>query len=285
MTDPLSRGVAIVGIGCRLPGDANSPNKFWKLLCDGVDAVTEMPPERFDLSDLFDPDPAAPGKLYTRWGGFLNRIDAFDAEFFGIAPREARRMDPQQRLLLEVAWEALEDAGLPQDRVAGANVGVFVGIASHDYSDIQVLPHHRERIDAHLNAGGALCIAANRISYVLDLRGPSLAVDTACSSSLTAVHLACRSMAAGECDLAIAGGVNVLLAPEPTIGFCKATMLSPDGKCHSFDAQANGYVRGEGAGAVILKPLARALADRDPIYAVIRGSAINQDGRTPGMTA
>jgi amino acid adenylation domain-containing protein len=281
---PSRKPIAIVGIGCRFPGGVSSPAQFWNLLCDGLDAITEVPPDRFDLDQFFDPDPAVPGKTYSRWGGFVDRIDAFDADFFGIAPREACRIDPQQRLLLEVVWEALEDNGQPTDRLAGVNAGVFIGIASHDYTDMQILPWNRERIDAHTNAGGAMCIAANRISYLLDLRGPSLAVDTACSSSLTAVHLACRSIAAGECELAIAGGVNVLLAPEPTIGFCKTAMLSPDGRCHAFDARANGYVRGEGAGAVILKPLERALEDGDSIYAVIRGSAINQDGRTPGLS-
>jgi amino acid adenylation domain-containing protein len=276
--------IAIVGIGCRFPGGVSSPAQYWNLLCNGLDAITEVPPDRFDLEQFFDPDPAAPGKTYSRWGGFVDRIDAFDADFFGIAPREACRIDPQQRLLLEVVWEALEDHGQPADRLAGTNAGVFIGISGHDYTDRQILPWNRERIDAHTNAGGAMCIAANRISYLLDLRGPSLAVDTACSSSLTAVHLACRSIAAGECELAIAGGVNVLLAPEPTIGFCKTAMLSPDGRCHSFDARANGYVRGEGAGVVILKPLKRALEDGDSIYAVIRGSATNQDGRTPAMS-
>ncbi|WP_290652049.1 beta-ketoacyl synthase N-terminal-like domain-containing protein, partial [Aquisalimonas sp.] len=276
--------IAIVGIGCRFPGGADSPSAFWKLLCDGVDAVTELPAARFDLNELFDADPAAPGKIYTRWGGLLDQIDAFDADFFGIAPREARRMDPQQRLLLEVVWEALEEGGQAADQLTGTNTGVFVGISTHDYVDVQVLPHNRHRIDAHVNAGTAACIAANRVSYLLDLHGPSFTVDTACSSSLTAVHLACRSLVARECDLAIAGGVGVLLAPEVTMGFCKASMLSPNGRCRAFDAGADGYVRSEGAGAIILKPLAQARSHGDPIHAVIRGSAINQDGRTTGLS-
>ncbi|WP_435103793.1 amino acid adenylation domain-containing protein [Arhodomonas sp. AD133] len=276
--------VAIVGIGCRFPGGADSPNAFWTLLCDGVDAIGEMPRDRFDLDALYDPDPAAPGKIYTRRGGYLAGIDEFDAGFFGIAPREARRMDPQQRLLLEVAWEALEHGGQPPHALAGSNTGVFVGVSGHDYADIQLLPFNRRQIDAHVNAGSSGCIIANRLSYLLDLHGPSFTVDTACSSSLTAVHLACRSLAAGECDLAIAGGVNVLLSPDVTIGFCKAEMLSPDGQCRAFDAGANGYVRSEGVGAVVLKPLTDALADGDPIQAVIRGSAINQDGRTAGLS-
>ncbi|MCC5857567.1 MAG: amino acid adenylation domain-containing protein [Ectothiorhodospiraceae bacterium] len=276
--------IAIVGIGCRFPGGANSPEAFWTLLRNGEDAVTELPADRFDLHELFDSDPAATGKIYTRWGGFLDQVEEFDADFFGIAPREARRMDPQQRVLLEVVWEALENGGQVPDRLSGSNTGVFVGISTHDYVDIQVLPHNRHRIDAHVNAGTAACISANRVSYLLDLRGPSFSVDTACSSSLTAVHLACRSLDAGECNLAIAGGVGVLLAPEVTMGFCKASMLSPNGRCRAFDAGADGYVRSEGAGVVILKPLAQALADADPIHAVIRGTAVNQDGRTTGLS-
>ncbi len=281
---PPQQAVAIIGMGCRFPGGANTPEQFWEMLCQGVDAITEIPRDRFDVDALFDPDPVAPGKIYTHWGGYLDGIDEFDADFFGIAPREARRMDPQQRILLEVAWEALEHGGQPPDLLAGTNTGIFVGVAGHDYADVQALSLNRAGIDAHVNVGSSGCIIANRLSYLLDVHGPSFTVDTACSSSLTAVHLACRSLAAGECDLAIAGGVNVLLAPEPTIGFCKANMLSPDGRCRSFDAAANGYVRSEGIGAVVLKPLATALADGDPIQAVIRGSAINQDGRTAGLS-
>jgi|GEM_PF-138691 len=276
--------VAIVGMGCRFPGGADSPAAYWRLLRDGVDAVSEVPADRYDLDDLFDADPSAPGKVYTRWGGFLEAVDGFDAAFFGIAPREARRMDPQQRLLLEVVWEALEDGGQPPDRLASTSAGVFVGISTREYTDVQLLPLHPQRIDGHVNAGTAFSIAANRVSYLLDLRGPSFAVDTACSSSLTAVHLAARSLASAECDVAIAGGVGVLLAPEVTVGFCKASMLSPTGRCRAFDAASDGYVRAEGAGAVVLKPLERALADGDPIQAVILGSAINQDGRTTGLS-
>ncbi len=275
---------AIVAIGCRFPGGANTPEQFWKLLCDGTDAITEVPPERFDLAELYDSDQSRPGKIYTRWGGFVDHMDEFDAEFFGISPREAVRIDPQQRLLLEVVWEALEDGGQPLERFAGSKTGVFIGISTHDYYDLQINPHNRHRIDAYGGTGTALSIAANRISYAYDLRGPSVAVDTACSSSLTAVHLACRSLRNGDCELAIAGGVNAFLRPEVAIGFCRASMLSPDGRCKTFDASANGFVRGEGAGVVILKPLAAAVADGDKIYAVVRGTAINQDGRTVGLT-
>ena len=286
MTSEASGGFAIVGIGCRFPGGADSPEDFWRLLRDGVDTITEIPADRFDLGSVYDVDPSRPGKLYARWGGFLerSRVDSFDAGFYGISPREAVRIDPQHRLLLEVAWEALEDAGLAADRLAGQPVGVFVGISTHDYGDIQMYPAHRLSLDAHSNTGTATSVAANRISYLYDFRGPSLTVDTACSSSLTAVHLACRSLQAGECEVALVGGVQVLLVPELTIGFCKATMLSPDGRCKAFDASANGYVRSEGAGVVVLKPLAAALAAGDPIYAIIRGSAVNQDGHTSGLT-
>ena len=277
-------GIAIVGMACRFPGGADGPARFWALLRDGVDAIGEIPPDRFDVDAVFDADPEAPGKLSSRWGGFLARVDLFDAEFFGISPREARRMDPQQRLLLEVAWEALEDAGQPAARLTGPDTGVFVGIAGHDYGDLQTTPRWRRHIDAYVNSGNAASIAANRISFALDLHGPSVAVDTACSSSLTAVHLARRSLMADECELAVVGGVNVMLAPEPAIGFSKARMLSPDGRCHAFDAAANGYVRGEGAGVVVLKRLERALEDGDRIHAVILGSAVNQDGRTSGLT-
>ena len=280
MTEPL----AIIGIGCRFPGRSNTPHEFWNLLLSGTDAITEIPPDRFDLSQLFDPAVSKPGTIYTRWGGFLENIDQFDAAFFGISPREAARMDPQHRLLLEASWEALEDAGIPADRIAGTDVGVFVGISTHDYGDVQMYPVNRELLDHHSNTGSTVSIAANRISHFLDFRGPSLAVDTACSSALTAVHLASASLRAGECQLALVGGVQILLTPEPTMGFCRATMLSPTGTCKAFDARADGYVRSEGVGVVAIKPLSLALADRDPVYAVILGSAVNQDGRTTGLT-
>jgi acyl transferase domain-containing protein/acyl carrier protein len=222
--------------------------------------------------------------MVTRRGGFLDQIDKFDAEFFGINPREAAHADPQQRLLLEVAYQAVEDAGLTLPDLSGRRVGVYVGISTWDYSFLQVKSEERASIGPYTNVGTALCIAANRISYFFNLIGPSLAVDTACSSSLVATHLACRGLWNGESELAFVGGVNVLVQPEVTIGFSKASMLSPDGRCKSFDARANGYVRGEGAGVVILKPLARALAAGDPIYAVIRATAVNQDGRTAGIS-
>ncbi len=281
---PDREPVAIIGIGCRLPGGADGPDSFWRLLREGVDAIGEVPPERWDLAAFYDEDPAAPGKMNTRWGGFLERIDGFDASFFGISPREAAPMDPQQRLLLEVTWEALEDAGQVRDSLAGTPVGVFIGISTFDYGALQ-LGDPRRVVDGYLNTGSALSIAANRISYFFDFRGPSMAIDTACSSSLVATHLACQSLWSGESTLAVAGGVNLILSPAVTIGFSKLKAMAPDGRCKAFDARSDGFVRSEGAGVVVLKPLASALRDGDPIYALIRGAAINQDGRTNGLIA
>jgi acyl transferase domain-containing protein len=257
---------------------------LWRLLADGADAITEVPNDRWHLQSTYHPDPARPGRMNTRWGGFLDHIDRFDTQFFGISPREAALMDPQQRLLLEVSYEAAEDAGLTLASLAGKRAGVYVGISTFDYATLQLDSHGRTSIDAYTTLGGMLCIAANRISYFFNLVGPSLAVDSACSSSLVAVDLACRSIWNGQSELAFAAGVNAMLRPEPTIGAAKALMLSPDGRCKSFDVHANGFVRGEGAAVVILKPLHRAVADRDQIYALVRATAVNQDGRTEGIT-
>ena len=281
---PASReGIAIVGIGCRLPGDANSAEAFWKLLAEGRDAIVEIPESRWNQRRFYSPIPQ-PGKSVSRWGGLVADIDLFDPILFGISPREAAKMDPQQRMLLEVAWRAMEDAGLPMARVAGTSVGVFVGISSWDYALAGLSVEDRSPIDAYNNTGSTLSIAANRISYCFDLRGPSLAVDTACSSSLMAIHLACESLWQGTSKLALAGGVNALLMPDSFVAFSQLGVLSPDGRCKTFDARADGYVRSEGAGMILLKPLADAIRDQDRIYAVIRGSATNQDGRTPGLT-
>jgi acyl transferase domain-containing protein/NADPH:quinone reductase-like Zn-dependent oxidoreductase/acyl carrier protein len=288
-SDPMSprettgEPIAMIGIGCRFPGDANDPASFWKLLSTGVDAITEIPQDRWNIERYYHPVPGVSGKTYSRWGGFIKGIDQFEPECFGISPREASYIDPQQRLLLEVAWEALEDGGQVIERVAGTNTGVFVGISTTDYAQIQSTFYDSRSISAHTATGGALSIAANRISYCLNLRGPSLAVDTACSSALVATHLACQSLWNHECDLALAGGVNIIVIPETFIGFSAASMLSPDGRCKAFDASANGFVRGEGAGIVVLKPLSKALTDGDPVYAVILGSGVNQDGRTSGI--
>ncbi|HEX8145175.1 MAG TPA: beta-ketoacyl synthase N-terminal-like domain-containing protein [Pyrinomonadaceae bacterium] len=274
--------IAIIGIGCRFPG-AHNAEAFWRLLTEGVDAITEVPADRWDARDFYDADRSVPGKMNTRWGGFLDQVDEFDPHFFGISPREAICMDPQQRLMLEVAWEALEDGGQSAQALAGTATGVFVGISTNDYGRLQL--GHPTLIDAYTGTGNSLTIAANRLSYFFDFRGPSMAVDTACSSSLVAVHLACQSIWRGEAALALAGGVNLILSPAIAINFTKSGAMAPDGRCKTFDARADGYVRSEGAGLVLLKPLSRALADADPIYAVIRGSAINQDGRTNGLMA
>ncbi len=273
--------IAIIGMGCRFPR-ASGLEAYWKLLVEGTDAIIEVPPDRWDAREYYDADPGRPGKMTTRWGGFVEGLDGFDRGFFGLSPREASRMDPQQRMLLEVTWEALEDAGVPADRLAGTPTGVFVGISTNDYGALQ---RQAELSDAYAGTGNALSIAANRLSYVLDLKGPSMAVDTACSSSLVAVHLACRSLRSGESSLAIAAGVNVLLSPDITVNFTKAGFMAPDGRCKPFDSRANGYVRSEGTGAVLLKPLSRALADGDRVYAVIRGSSVNHGGRSNGLTA
>lgn len=276
--------IAVIGIGCRFPGGAESPALFWKMLCKGIDAVREIPEDRWDIETFYSPDPNMPGKSYSKWGGFIDHIDQFDPSFFGISAREAAYMDPQQRLLLEVSWEAFEDAGQVLNRTVRSDVGVFVGISTNDYAQVQCSFVDKTSHNPHTSTGGAISIAANRISYCFNLSGPSVAIDTACSSSLVAVHLACKSLWNSECSMALAGGVNCLIIPDPFISFCKAGMLSPDGRCWSFDARANGFVRGEGAGMVLLKPLSRALAAGDPIYALVRLTGINQDGRTGGIS-
>lgn len=277
--------IAIIGIGCRFPGAADL-KEFWTLLRNGVDAISEIPRERWNTDALYDPLPGTLAKMSTRWGGFLSGVQQFDPHFFGISPREAISMDPQQRVLLEVTWEALENAGEPPDKLAGSRTGVFVGIGGFDYTHVLLnYPDHLKTINAYLGTGNAHSIAANRISYLLDLRGPSVSIDTACSSSLVAIHMACESLRHAESDLAIAGAVNLILSPEVTIAFSHARMMAQDGRCKTFDAEADGYVRAEGAGTVILKRLSDALRDRDHILALIRGSAVNQDGRTAGIAA
>ena len=277
--------IAIVGAGCRFPGGADSPAAFWELLAGGVDAIREVPEDRWSARAFYAPLPPKPGRTYSKWGGFLDRVDQFDASFFGISPREATSMDPQQRLFLEVAWEALERAGLPREALAGRPVGVFVGASSNEYVNLQrTTDRSQSNATPYSNAGGALSIIGNRLSYLLDLRGPSFTVDTACSSSLVALHCACESLHSGESEAAIVGGTNVLLHPGPFIGFSAAHMLSPDGRCRSFSAAANGYARAEGAGAIVLKPLSRALADGDPVLALILATGVNQDGRTAGLS-
>ncbi len=278
-----SEPIAIVGMACRFPGRANDPAGYWRLLCEGTNAITEIPADRWDAEAFYDPDPAAPGKMNTKWGGFLDRVDEFDNHFFGISEREAEEIDPQHRLVLELAWEALEDAGLPPSRLRGSRTGVFIGLSHSEYGIM--LSTDLSQTDAFVATGTAHCIAANRVSFLFDLLGPSVTLDTACSSSLVTVHMACQSIRNGESDMALAGGVNVILSPLATVNLTKAGFSAPDGRIRAFDAEAAGYVRGEGAGLVVLKPLAAALADNDPIYAVIRGSAVNQNGWSNGLTA
>jgi len=278
--------IAVIGMSCRFPGGANDPDSFWQLLHEGRDVISEVPPSRWDVNALYDPNPDAPGKMCSRYGGFLEGVDvdAFDAQFFRIAPREAMSMDPQQRLLLEVSWEALERAGQPQEVLTGSPTGVFVGIGMNDYSQLQLRSGDLARIDAYTGAGNFLCFAAGRISYLLGLQGPCLALDTACSSSLVAVHLACQSLRSGECRMAIAGGVQLMLSPEATIAISRTRALAPDGRCKTFDSRADGFVRGEGCGVVVLKPLSDAITAGDDVLAVIRGSAVNHDGPSAGLT-
>lgn len=274
--------IAIIGMGCRFPG-AKNVGEYWQVLSKGIDAVREVPASRWDVNEFYDPDPATVGKTNSRWGGFLENIDEFDPHFFGISPREAAQMDPQQRLLLEVGWEALEDAGMVIEQLAGSRTGVFTGITSMDYSTLSAKDFHL--IDAYTAPGNAHSVSANRISYLLDLRGPSIALDTACSSSITALHLACSSLRNHECDLALAGGVNAILSPSGIIYFTKSGLTAQDGRCKTFSAQADGIARSEGAGIVVLKRLDEAQANGDHIYAVIRGSAVNHNGRTNGISA
>lgn len=277
--------LAIVGMACRFPGESNDPESFWQLLREGRDATSEIPADRWDLEAFYDPNPGTPGKMYTRTGAFLDGVDLFDPQFFGIAPREAIGMDPQQRLLLEVTWEALERAGLAPDKLTGSRTGVFVGVCTSDYSDLQNQSMNVTRLDAYHASGIAHSIASGRLSYVLGVHGPCITLDTACSSSLVAIHLACQSLRRRECNLALAGGVNTILSPNMFIALSKASMLARDGRCKTFDISADGYARGEGCGVIALKRLSDARASGDQILALIRGSAINHDGPSSGLTA
>jgi myxalamid-type polyketide synthase MxaB len=277
--------IAIIGLGCRFPGGANDPDQFWRVLSDGVDAVTDVPRARWNADLYYDPDPDQPGKSYVRQGAFLDEFDRFDPQFFGIAPREAAGMDPQQRLLLEVAWEALEDAAVSPEAAAAAAAGVFVGINSMDYAAMQLQRADLGSIDAYSLSGTSHSIAAGRLAYVLGLQGPTMAVDTACSSSLVAVHLACQSLRNDECRIALAGGVQVTLSPLNSVVFSKLHMLAADGRCKTFDARGDGFVEGEGCAVLVLKRLSHARADGDRVIAVIPASAVNQDGASSGLTA
>jgi acyl transferase domain-containing protein/acyl carrier protein len=277
--------IAIVGMACRLPGGIHDPQGFWELLRSGADVMGELPAGRWDAAAYHDPDPEAAGKAYVHRGGFVAGIELFDASFFGISPREAASMDPNQRLLLEVSWEALERAGQAPERLAGSRTGVFFGVYPSEYSELALAARGDAGIDAYFVTGNSLSIAAGRLSYLLGLEGPSMVVDTACSASLVATHLASQSLRQGECDLALAGGVHLILSPQLHVGMCKLRMLAPDGRCKAFDAAADGFSRGEGCGVVVLERLADARANGHPVLALVRGSAVNQDGRSSGLTA
>jgi len=277
-----TESIAIVGMGCRFPGSVSNPQDLWNLLRQGRDAITEVPSNRWDIEDYYDPNPETPGKMSTRYGGFVDYLEEFDALFFGISAKEALFLDPQQRLLLEVVWESLENAAINPDGLAKTKTGVFIGIGGGDYG--QLIVSDLQKINAYFGSGNAHCTAAGRLSYTLGLMGPNMAIDTACSSSLVSIHLACSSLLNKESDLALAGGVNLIISPLITINHSKANMLSSDGRCKTFDTLADGFVRSEGCGIVVLKRLSDAIADRDNILAVIRASAINQDGHTSGLT-
>ena len=280
-TDPI----AIIGMGCRFPGKSHDPESFWRLLYDGVNAIAEVPHDRWDLATYYDPDPEAAGKIYTCEGGFLESIEGFDAPFFNLSPREACLMSPQQRLLLEVAWETFEHAHQAPDQLYGSATGVFVGMSNFDYATLPGPggPAGRD-IDAYMVTGNVVSVAAGRLSYTLGLTGPSMVIDTACASSLVAVHHACQSLRLCECHLALAGGVHLMLSPEVTIALCRLKALAPDGRSKTFEAAADGFARAEGCGLIALKRLSDALANGDSILALIRGSAVNQDGASGGLT-
>lgn len=282
MSTLSTESIAITGMACRFPG-APSLREFWSLLTEGREGIGSVPAQRWDADAVYDPDPKAPGKTNSRHGGFIENVDLFDAAFFGISRREAAQMDPQQRILLEIAYEAIEDAGLAPTALAGTDTAVFIGAMTNDYFRNQIDDAYR-RIDVHTGSGAGLCMLANRLSYQFDLRGPSATVDTACSSSLVAVFQACQSLWTRQSRIALAGGVNVMLDPALNVFYAKAGLSAPDGRCKTFSAAANGIGRGEGAALIVLKRLEDALADRDPVYAVIRGGAVNHDGRSNGLT-
>ncbi|MGI9387439.1 MAG: beta-ketoacyl synthase N-terminal-like domain-containing protein, partial [Methyloligellaceae bacterium] len=276
-------GVAIIGIGCRFPGGVSDPESYWNLLCEGRSVISDIPDDRWSLEGFFDPEPDKPNRSYSRWGGFLDDVSEFDPDFFGLSIRETEAMDPQQRLLLITAVEAIQDAGLRQSELRQDETGVFVGASNIDYNLLA-----RQRTghgDIQAGTGTAFSILANRVSHQLDLKGPSLTVDTACSSSMVALDIACEKLLSGACDAALSGGVNILLDPRMFITFSRARMFSPCGKIRAFDAGAYGFVRGEGAASVLLKRESDALRDENRIYAVIRATAINQDGATSTITA
>ena len=275
--------IAVVGMGCRFPGGADGPEGYWNFLANGGDGISEIPADRWNADEFYDPDQFAPGRMSSKWGGFLSDVSGFDADYFGISPREAEAMDPQQRLMLEVAYEALEHAGIATEDLSGVRAAVLMGVYYGEYQTISAA--NPDAIDAYSATGNAHAVAVGRIAYLLGLRGPAVAIDSACSSSLVTIHLACQSLRLRESDLALAGGVSLILRPETQIAMAKWGMLSPNGHCYSFDSRADGFVRGEGCGVIVLKRLTDAVRDGDRVLAVVRGSAVNQDGRSNGLTA
>ncbi|HEX3813069.1 MAG TPA: type I polyketide synthase, partial [Mycobacteriales bacterium] len=275
--------IAVVGMGCRFPGGADGPEGYWNFLANGGNGISEIPADRWNADEFYDPDQFAPGRMSSKWGGFLSDVSGFDADYFGISPREAEAMDPQQRLMLEVAYEALEHAGIATEDLSGVRAAVLMGVYYGEYQTISAA--NPDAIDAYSATGNAHAVAVGRIAYLLGLRGPAVAIDSACSSSLVTIHLACQSLRLRESDLALAGGVSLILRPETQIAMAKWGMLSPNGRCYSFDSRADGFVRGEGCGVIVLKRLTDAVRDGDRVLAVVRGSAVNQDGRSNGLTA
>ncbi|MGE5150667.1 MAG: polyketide synthase, partial [Rhodospirillaceae bacterium] len=280
-----SAPIAVVGMACRYPAGADSAEALWQAVRDGRDGSREVPKDRWDIDAFYDPTPGRAGKMYVRNSCFIDRVDGFEPLFFRISPREAIGIDPQQRLLLEVTWEALEDAAIPPPSLVGSQTGVFIGISTNDYSALLSRTVHGSGSNASAGAGNAASVASGRLSYTFGFQGPCMAVDTACSSSLVATHLAVQALRNRECGLAVVAGVNLMLTPDITVNFCLGRMLSPDGHCKTFDESADGYARGEGCGVLILKRLSDAVTDGDRVLAVIRGSALGQDGRSAGLTA
>ncbi|MBA8826063.1 acyl transferase domain-containing protein [Saccharopolyspora lacisalsi] len=280
---PQYEPIAIVGIGCRFAGGVDSPEALWEVLSEGRDVVTEVPPDRWSVDESYDPEPGVPGKTVSKWGGFLDDVGGFDPEFFGVSAREAEAMDPQHRLLLETAWEALENAGVRPRDLGGSPTGLFMGLSGQDY--MMRTPHSELFTNPYAMTGNARSMAAGRISYLLGLRGPSVVLDSACSSGLVATHLAVQSLQTGDAGLALSGGVNLIFGADTTIAFSSWGMLSPAGRCRAFDADASGFVRAEACGVLALKRLADAEREHDRVLAVLRGSGVNQDGRSNGITA
>lgn len=276
--------IAVIGIGCRFPGGADTPDKFWELLKNGVNALTEIPKERMNVEDFYSEDQEEEGKMYTKYGSFIEDVDTFDSHFFDITPREAENMDPQQQILLEVCYQSLENAGISIEKLNNSTTGVFIGISNDDYARANASNYDYNRINQYTFTGSSFSTASGRISYFFGFQGPNYVVNTACSSSLAAVHNAVQSLKSGESDVALAGGINLILSPDAFIASCRLTALSKSDRTRPFDNNADGYIRGEGCGIIVLKRFSDAVKDNDNILAVIKGSAVNHDGKSSGLT-